>query len=56
MRVRVTIFGVERNEYCKIWLCVCSLIYPTCKSHLYVPYYIAVSSLLCCTAFWNIFL
>jgi len=54
-RVRVTVVGVETNNY-TIWVCVCSLIYPSCKSHLYVPYCIAVSGLLCCTAFWHIIL
>ena len=37
-------------------MCVCSLIYPACQSHLYVPYCIAVSGLMCCTAFWHIIL
>jgi len=34
-------------------VCAYSLINPTFKSYLYVLYYITVSGLLCCNAFWH---
>jgi hypothetical protein len=50
------VVGVEKNKNYIIRVCVCSLMYPPYKSHLYMSYYIAVSGLVCCTAFWHIIL
>jgi len=36
--IRVTIIAVEKKNYYKFWMCVCSLRYQECSAH--APYYV----------------
>jgi hypothetical protein len=50
--VRVTTVAVKSNKYYIVWVCVCSLSYPTCKAH--APYYIVICDLSGSTIFFHI--
>jgi hypothetical protein len=49
--VRTTIAAVEKQKYYLFWVCICSLGYPACKTH--VPYYIFICGLPCCFKFFS---